>query len=368
MNETQAYQLLKLNSSQQIQALSKGEREVLWATIALHQDKLDEAIEVLNSEQVEGIVLAVLVRAEAYRRKSVSAAKRAGSYAHAATANISKLDQAPLSLAMSEAEMRLQQFLRTGEGSKLDHILKQKKSKKLKQIEQIEQIEKIEKIEKITIPVAILRSIEAWRKDWQSLKHEAYMSHYDADFSAGKYNYTSWSRYKQRVNSRKQYVDVQLSDFQLSQAIATTAVGRVAVISFKQQYQSSNYAENSRKKMHLLRRPNSTEWKVLHEGDDKAVIKKELKRVKTKVVKHAAWVINVGSFSTQNNAINLVSRIKSHGQRNAMVARVFIHGAPLYRVRLGLYGEKDEARKVMRKFCPSQGFKNCWLEQPASAR
>ncbi|MCF6299558.1 MAG: SPOR domain-containing protein [Proteobacteria bacterium] len=62
-----------------------------------------------------------------------------------------------------------------------------------------------------------------------------------------------------------------------------------------------------------------------------------------------AWVLQLGSFSTQQNAVVLKNRIKNQGYQ-CFVDRVLNSaGQPRYRVRIGPIIEKEEAKKLGRQ-------------------
>ncbi|TLS67238.1 hypothetical protein FEF65_07300 [Mariprofundus erugo] len=105
----QAYQMLKTGDAPMVATLPKGEREILMATLAMEEGHSSEVIDILSSPNVGKDPVAARLRAEAYRRQSVSAAMRAGRYAHAMSEDIGKLKQAGIGL--DAANQRLQAFL-----------------------------------------------------------------------------------------------------------------------------------------------------------------------------------------------------------------------------------------------------------------
>ena len=106
-----AYQILKQPDHHAVATLAKGDREILLGLLALDHGNTKEAITILSSSAVQGDPVASMIRAEAYRRQSVQAATRAGTYAHAVNADINRLKQAKLSAGLDEAERRLEKFL-----------------------------------------------------------------------------------------------------------------------------------------------------------------------------------------------------------------------------------------------------------------
>ncbi|MBN4082313.1 hypothetical protein JYT13_00740 [Mariprofundus ferrooxydans] len=239
-----AYDLLKLNKTEKVLALVKGDREVLLATLELEHNQVDAALAWLSAEVIQSNPLAALIKGEAFRRKSLAAALRAGNYAHAAYDGIKKLGNAELTPALREADQRLQAFMLID---------------KAPVAVQEEQAVVLTDAVRDSVKVAI----QSWLKDWQSRDHKAYMGHYDTAFQTEKYDYQSWSQYKKRINQKKSYIQVKVSDMTIT--AASNMAGEAMIVSFKQQYKSSNYALTSHKKLYLLRRDKYAPWLILNE-------------------------------------------------------------------------------------------------------
>ncbi len=359
ISKQQAYQLLKAGDSNRVQSLASGDREILLAKLALDAGKTNEAIRVLSSVNMKKNPLAAVIRAEAYRQQSVAAARRAGHYAHAVSGDIRKLKKARFDIGLAQAEKRLQAFMSSHAASQpvnTAHISAAST-----------------KASHARFPDSIRLAISAWRKDWESRNGDAYLSHYHPDFRTKKHDFTSWSAYKRRVNSRKKYISVKLSDLKVLRGPETIQQGEAILVTFKQQYKSSNYAANSRKQLYLVRRNSSDKWLILYEGEasrpyhrSRAKATSQISLNSTNVLKAAragAWTINLGSFDSTANADKMASGIQISGARQAFVSSAFIKGKAVHRVRIGLYRNRSEAVKAMLKICPELNLTDCWLEQ-----
>ncbi len=251
MNKQQAYRLLKADDSNLVSSLPAGEREILLARIALDAGHTDEAIRLLSSGAVKQIPLAALIRAEAYRRQSVEAARRAGHYAHAVSGDIGKLQKARLNGALDEAERRLQAFMDSHAVTQSDRASPAAAAT----------------IAHAGLSESIHQMLNSWRRDWESRNADRYLGHYHPDFRTKKYDFVSWSRYKRRINSRKKYIKVHLSHVRIRRGPEHIAQGEAVLVTFNQHYQSSNYSANSRKQLYLVRQHNGGAWLILFEGD-----------------------------------------------------------------------------------------------------
>ncbi|HXF67125.1 MAG TPA: L,D-transpeptidase family protein, partial [Burkholderiales bacterium] len=107
----------------------------------------------------------------------------------------------------------------------------------------------------------ISRAIEAWRRDWESLDTARYLSHYAEGFYAGGLDLARWSQHKHKVNAAKEWVKVRLERVSIF-----LYPGRedLAVVSFEQDYASSNLSDRTRKRQYWTR--EGGRWKILYEG------------------------------------------------------------------------------------------------------
>ncbi len=359
MSKQQAYQLLKSGDSASVRALAVGDREILLAKLALDAGHSEDAIQILSGKAVEKNALAALIRAEAYRRQAVEAAKRAGHYAHAVRGDIGKLKYARLNASLDQAEARLQAFM---------------SYTKIRPVAARPTSIIAARTTHVVPPDSVRQAIHAWRKDWASRNGDAYLSHYHPNFRSKKHDFTSWSAYKRRVNSRKKYIKVKLSGLKVLRGPEQIPEGEAILVAFKQQYESSNYAGNSRKQLYLVRKHGGDKWLILYEGEgsrpyhrSKAPVASQVSlngKTVLKTAKRGAWAINLGSFDSAANAEQMASGIQlADGRHLPFVSSVAVNGKSVHRVRIGLYRNRNEAVGAMLKICPELSLTDCWLEQ-----
>ena len=103
--------------------------------------------------------------------------------------------------------------------------------------------------------------LEHWRRDWESLDTEKYLQNYAAAFSSGRSGLREWSAHKRRVNSGKKWVKVKLDDVSI---VLYPGREDLAVITFKQDYRSSNLKSQIRKRQYWMK--DGGNWRILYEG------------------------------------------------------------------------------------------------------
>lgn len=103
--------------------------------------------------------------------------------------------------------------------------------------------------------------LDRWRRDWESLDTERYLQHYAAGFSSGRSGLREWSAHKRRVNSGKRWVKVRLDKVSI---VLYPGQEDLAVITFKQDYKSSNLKSQMRKRQYWMKDGGS--WRILYEG------------------------------------------------------------------------------------------------------
>lgn len=105
--------------------------------------------------------------------------------------------------------------------------------------------------------------VETWINDWVSLKHEDYIRHYsDSDFKSGEHNYASWSKHKNQVNSRKQFIELELDNLSI---YSYPGEQDMVMISFRQHYKSDNF-ENISNKTLFWKKHADNQWRIVYEG------------------------------------------------------------------------------------------------------
>jgi len=107
----------------------------------------------------------------------------------------------------------------------------------------------------------LMASVEGWRRDWESLDTEIYLKHYAPGFSTGAQNLAAWSQQKRQVNAAKTYIKVKLD-----RVSAFLYPGRddLAVVSFDQDYASSNLSNQMKKRQYWIFEKGA--WRILYEG------------------------------------------------------------------------------------------------------
>ena len=107
----------------------------------------------------------------------------------------------------------------------------------------------------------ILRDVDNWRKDWESINTERYLKHYSNQFSTGTQDFASWSAQKHAVNAGKTTVNVKLSNVSVFRYPGNS---NMVVVTFTQDYRSNNLNNQMRKRQYWMLDSNG--WKIVYEG------------------------------------------------------------------------------------------------------
>lgn len=107
-------------------------------------------------------------------------------------------------------------------------------------------------------------ALAAWKEDWESLSTEKYLSHYSTSFSAEGKGYKEWSTHKQRVNADKRFVKVDIDNLSVFEYPLTPNVPPMVMVTFDQDYKSSNNAARMKKRQYWQR--ENGEWKIIYEA------------------------------------------------------------------------------------------------------
>jgi len=86
-------------------------------------------------------------------------------------------------------------------------------------------------------------------------------SNYATDFFSDGENLSSWTRHKKRVNAGKTW---QKSIFPISAYSPYPSQPDLAVVTFEQEYASSNLSNRMKKRQYWVRRDNR--WQIAYEG------------------------------------------------------------------------------------------------------
>lgn len=103
--------------------------------------------------------------------------------------------------------------------------------------------------------------LEEWRRDWENRETAAYLRHYSSRFSSDGTNLEQWSAKKQRINAAKSWIKVGISDLSI---VLYPGDASLAVVSFKQNYASSNLDNIMHKRQYWIHEDDR--WKILYEG------------------------------------------------------------------------------------------------------
>jgi murein L,D-transpeptidase YafK len=107
---------------------------------------------------------------------------------------------------------------------------------------------------------ALADTFEAWRAAWEKRDTERYLSHYAARFNSDDQNLAAWSEHKRKVNASKDWIKVAVSKVAMLQDPRENFV----VVSFDQDYRSSNLSNVMRKRQYWIK--NDGRWRILYEG------------------------------------------------------------------------------------------------------
>ncbi len=110
--------------------------------------------------------------------------------------------------------------------------------------------------------VQVWQTLQNWKRSWESLDTNNYLSYYDDNFRSDGKDKKAWSEYKKQVNSRKKYVKVELENTQIL-PYGKTNFGYVFLIDTIQKYESNNLKSIARKKLYLAK--NNGRYKIIGE-------------------------------------------------------------------------------------------------------
>lgn len=108
----------------------------------------------------------------------------------------------------------------------------------------------------------IKNTVENWRKAWESKDIDKYIEFYDENFFSDGKNKSGWKAYKEKINKKKKYIKVDISDLQIL-PYKETKFGYMTVAFFKQNYKSDNFSSKTRKILYLVKRNGN--WKIICE-------------------------------------------------------------------------------------------------------
>jgi murein L,D-transpeptidase YafK len=107
----------------------------------------------------------------------------------------------------------------------------------------------------------LLTAVERWRSDWQALDTPRYLQHYSDKFASDTQYIAEWRAQKAAVNAAKTWAKIELSDLS---AVQYPGEKNLAIVTFDQNYQSSNLNGQTRKRQ--LWQLIDGRWQIIYEG------------------------------------------------------------------------------------------------------
>lgn len=108
---------------------------------------------------------------------------------------------------------------------------------------------------------ALRQSLERWRADWETRDTDKYLQHYSGKFSAGKQDLAGWAQQKRGVNAGKSWIKVKVDRVSM---FLYPGNDDLAVVTFDQDYASSNVSNKMRKRQYWQREGSA--WRIVYEG------------------------------------------------------------------------------------------------------
>lgn len=107
-------------------------------------------------------------------------------------------------------------------------------------------------------------SLSGWKRDWESLDMEKYLSHYSQKFDADGKGFGNWADSKRRINAGKNFVSVEISNLSVFEYPLGPDTVPMAMVTFDQNYKSSNNSSKMKKRQYWQR--DGAQWKIIYEG------------------------------------------------------------------------------------------------------
>jgi murein L,D-transpeptidase YafK len=108
---------------------------------------------------------------------------------------------------------------------------------------------------------ALSRSIEKWRRDWESLDTDKYLGNYSKRFQSGKQDFEQWAAQKRKVNIGKRWVKVAASNISM---FRNPGKEEMVVVTFDQGYRSNNLSNTMKKRQYWMKEDGA--WRIVYEG------------------------------------------------------------------------------------------------------
>lgn len=108
---------------------------------------------------------------------------------------------------------------------------------------------------------ALSQALERWRADWETRDTDRFLQHYSGKFASGKLDFAAWAEQKRGVNAGKTWIKVKLDRVSM---FLYPGNEDLAVVTFDQDYASSNISNKMRKRQYWLREGGA--WRIVNEG------------------------------------------------------------------------------------------------------
>ena len=108
---------------------------------------------------------------------------------------------------------------------------------------------------------ALAQALERWRSDWETRDTDKFLQHYSGKFASGKLDFASWAAQKRGVNAGKTWIKVKVDRVSM---FLYPGNENLAVVTFDQDYASSNVSNKMRKRQYWLREGSA--WRIVNEG------------------------------------------------------------------------------------------------------
>ncbi len=105
--------------------------------------------------------------------------------------------------------------------------------------------------------------LESWRRDWESMSFERYSRHYSRSFVSDGLGRVAWLQKKRRINAAKSYIKVNFSNLS---AFAYPGEQNLVVLTFDQNYRSSNFNDKTKKRQYW-RQESDGRWRIIFEEE-----------------------------------------------------------------------------------------------------
>ncbi|PTD97450.1 hypothetical protein C8261_05475 [Pseudothauera lacus] len=108
---------------------------------------------------------------------------------------------------------------------------------------------------------ALNEAIENWRRDWESLDVERYLSHYSTEFRSDRQDYAGWVQQKRRVANAREWIKVEVRNVSM---FRNPSESTLVEVTFEQDYRSDGLSDRMRKRQYWTH--ENGRWMIVYEG------------------------------------------------------------------------------------------------------